>query len=250
MLGRLESGQMHPLSASAISGSIEAWGQVADDPAWAGTADLRDRLYEQVRRWYQLLLLRQDPTTLVRPYAKLSSPHGIRRALRLYRPQILIGFAALALIVIFFVVRDRFGSGWIPSLIGAIGVGGVALTGLFARAKNTAERLATRMKQDAYTDLVAVAVASVPDYPGAADRSRRSRDREQDRDGGAAAGTDHRDRTAVRRVLSRRAQRPSWASRKASRSTRAPSLELVVVALVELVVSASGLDAAYASRTS
>ena len=38
MLGRLESGQMHPLSASAISGSIEAWGQVADDPTWAGTA--------------------------------------------------------------------------------------------------------------------------------------------------------------------------------------------------------------------
>ena len=27
------------------------------------------------------------------------------------------------------------------------------------------------MKQDAYTDLVAVAVASVPDYPGATDRS-------------------------------------------------------------------------------
>ena len=171
MLGRLESGQMHPLSASAISGSIEAWGQVADDSTWAAAPDLRDRLYEQVRRWYQLLLLRQDPTTLVKPYAKLSSPHGFRRALRLYRPQILIGFGALALIVIFFVVRDRFGTGWIPSLIGAIGVGGVALTGIFARAKNTAERLATRMKQDAYTDLVAVAVASVPDYPGATDRS-------------------------------------------------------------------------------
>jgi hypothetical protein len=171
MLGRLESGQMHPLSASAISGSVEAWGQVAEDPAWAGAPDLRERLYEQVRRWYQLLLLRQDPTTLVKPYAKLSSPHGIRRALRLYRPQILIGFGGLALIVAFFVVRDRFGSGWIPSLFGAIGVGGVALTGVLARARNTAERLATRMKQDAYTDLVAVAVASVPDYPGATDRS-------------------------------------------------------------------------------
>jgi hypothetical protein len=171
MLGRLESGQMHALSAPAISGSIEAWGKVADDPAWAAAPDLREQLYEQVRRWYQLLLLRQDPTTLVRPYAKLSSPHGMRRALRLYRPQILIGFGALALFVAFFVVRDRFGSGWIPSLFGAIGVGGVALTGVLARAKNTAERLATRMRQDAYTDLVAVAVASVPPYPGATDRT-------------------------------------------------------------------------------
>jgi hypothetical protein len=71
------------------------------------------------------------------------------------------------------VVRDRFGSGWIPSLFGAIGVGGVALSGVFARAKNTAERLATRMRQDAYTDLVAVAVASVPDYPGTHDRGGR-----------------------------------------------------------------------------
>jgi hypothetical protein len=174
MLGRLESGQMHPLSAAAISGSIEAWGKVADDPVWASAPDLRDDLYEQVRRWYQLLLLRQDPTTLVKPYAKLSSPHGFRRALRLYRPQFLMGFAAIALIALFFVVRDRFGGGWIPSLVGFLGVSGVALTGVLARAKNTAERLATRLRQDAYTDLVAVAVASVPAYPGAADGDERA----------------------------------------------------------------------------
>jgi hypothetical protein len=180
MLGRLESGQMHPLSAAAISGSIEAWGKVADDPVWAGAPDLREQLYEQVRRWYQLLLLRQDPTTLVKPYARLSSPHGVRRALRLYRPQILLGFAALALIVAFFVVRDRFGSGWIPSLFGAIGVGGVALTGVLARAKSTAERLATRLRQDAYTDLVAVAIASVPVYPGDAGSPRATVNRVED----------------------------------------------------------------------
>ena len=63
MLGRLGSGQMHPLSASAISGSIEAWGRVADDPAWAGAPDLRERLYEQVRRWYQLLGSRRPALT-------------------------------------------------------------------------------------------------------------------------------------------------------------------------------------------
>jgi hypothetical protein len=174
MLGRLESGQMHPLSASAISGSIEAWGKVADDPVWSSAPTLRDDLYEQVRRWYQLLLLRQDPTTLVKPYARLSSPHGFRRALRLYRPQFLMGFAAVTLIALFFVVRDQFGGGWIPSLVGFLGVSGVALTGVLARAKNTAERLATRLRQDAYTDLVAVAVASVPAYPGADGSSRSS----------------------------------------------------------------------------
>lgn len=177
MLGRLTPGHMHPLSAAAISGSVEAWGRVAEDPTWSSAPDLRERLYEQVRRWYQLLLLGQDPTTLIKPYAKLSSPHGLRRLLRFYRPQILLGFAAAALIVTlvvgFFALKDDVGNDWVPGLfgvLGALGLGGVAITGVLARAKNTAERLATRLRQDAYTDLVAVAVASVPAYPGATDR--------------------------------------------------------------------------------
>ena len=182
MLGRLTPGHMHPLSAAAISGSVEAWGRVAEDPTWSSAPDLRERLYEQVRRWYQLLLLGQDPTTLIKPYAKLSSPHGLRRLLKFYRPQILLGFAAItltaALIAGFFALKDDVGGDWVPSafgILGALGLGGVAVTGILARAKNTAERLATRLRQDAYTDLVAVAVASVPAYPGATDReSERS----------------------------------------------------------------------------
>jgi len=59
-------------------------------------------------------------------------------------------------------------SEWIPSIVGILGVGGAVLTGVLTRAKDTAERLATRMRQDAYTDLVAVALTSVPEYPGTA----------------------------------------------------------------------------------
>ncbi len=171
MLGRLEPGQMHPLSAAAISGSIEAWGRVSEDPVWAAVPDLRPQLYEQVRRWYQLLLLAQDPTTLIKPYAKLSSPHGLRRAARLYRPQILLAFAAIALVFAFIAVKDYVNNDWIPSLFGILGASGVAITGILARAKNTAEKLSTRLRQDAYTDLVAVAVAAVPTYPGSTDRA-------------------------------------------------------------------------------
>jgi hypothetical protein len=169
MLGRLEPGQMHGLSAAAISGSIEAWGRVAEDATWSLAPDLREQLYEQARRWYQLLVLDQDPTTLVKPYAKLSSPHGFSRWLRLYRPQILLGFAAICLIVLFVAIQDRIGGGWIPGFLGFLGIGGVALTGILARAQNTAQRLATRLRQDAYTDLVAVAVTAVPTYPGTAE---------------------------------------------------------------------------------
>ena len=166
MLGRFGSGQMHSLSASAISGSIEAWGRVAADDAWTRVPDLREQLYEQVRRWYQLLVLDQDPTTLVKPYAKLSSPHNFFRFMRLYRLQIIIGIVAIVLITGFFAFRGQATGEWIPSIVGVLGVGGAVLTGVLTRAKNTAERLATRMRQDAYTDLVAVAVTSVPAYPG------------------------------------------------------------------------------------
>lgn len=164
MLGRLKSGQMHALSAAAISGSIEAWGRVADDRTWWRAPDLRDQLYEQVRRWYQLLVLDQDPTTLVKPYAKLNSPHNLFRFMRLYRLQIIIGIAAILLIGAFFAFRGQ-ATGWLPSIFGVLGVGGAVMTGVLTRAQSTAQRLATRMRQDAYTDLVAVAVTSVPEHP-------------------------------------------------------------------------------------
>ncbi len=164
MLGRLKAGQMHALSGPAISGSIEAWGKVADDPSWSRAPGLRDALYEQVRRWYQLLVLDQDPTTLVKPYAKLNSPTGFFRFMRLYRLQIIIGIVALLLISAFFAFRGQ-ATGWLPSIFGVIGVGGAVVTTVLTRAQSTAQRLATRMRQDAYTDLVAVAVTSVPEHP-------------------------------------------------------------------------------------
>ncbi len=173
MLGRLEGGQMHGLSAAAISGSIEAWGRVAADPTWAAAPGLRDTLYEQIRRWYQLLVLDQDPTTLVKPYAKLNSPRGFFRFMRLYRLQIILGIAAILLITAFFAFRGQATGEWIPSLVGVLGVGGAVLTGVLTRAQNTATRLATRMRQDAYTDLVAVAVSAVPAYPGSDKNGQR-----------------------------------------------------------------------------
>jgi hypothetical protein len=166
MLGRLPSGQMHALSASAISGSIEAWGHVAEDATWCQAPDLRERLYEQVRLWYQLLILDQDPTTMVKPYAKLSSPHGFLRFMRLYRLQIIMGIIAICLLTTFLRFRDQATHEWFPSLAGVLGFAGAIVTTVMTRAQSTAQKLATRMRQDAYTDLVAVAVTAVPQYPG------------------------------------------------------------------------------------
>src|SRR6266700_6900596 len=66
LLGRL-SAYLHPYTAASIAGSLRVWNQVAKDGQWRRTA-YRD-LFPQLRRWYELLVLRQDPTTLIKPYS-------------------------------------------------------------------------------------------------------------------------------------------------------------------------------------
>jgi hypothetical protein len=46
--------------------------------------------------------------------------------------------------------------------------GAFAVAGLMARGQSAAQRMVTRMRQDAYTDLVAISVAIVPPYPSRA----------------------------------------------------------------------------------
>ena len=165
MLGRLGQEDAHSVTAAAISGSLEAWGAVAENPTWATAPDLRVQLYEQVRRWYQLLVLGQDPTTLIRPYAKLTSLRTIGRAVRLFWPQAVLAVLALGLITAFFAVAGDTASSWLSPLLAMGGFGAFAVAGILARGQSAAQRLVTRIRQDAYTDLVALSVTSVPALP-------------------------------------------------------------------------------------
>jgi hypothetical protein len=168
MLGRLGPDAIHPLSASGIAGSLEAWGDVAADQAWSRDPQMRILLYEQVRQWYQLLVLGQDPTTLIRPYARLTSTRYLVRAARTFWPQALLAVVALALITAFFVVTGFQGTSWVSPVLATGSFGAFAVAGLMARGQSAAQRMVTRMRQDAYTDLVAISVAIVPPYPSRA----------------------------------------------------------------------------------
>lgn len=168
MLGRLGPDTIHPLSAAGISGSLEAWGDVAADETWARDPQMRALLYEQVRQWYQLLILGQDPTTLIRPYARLTSTRYLTRAARTFWPQAVIAVIALGLVAAFFVVADLDGTSWVSPVLATGSFGAFAVAGLLARGQSAAQRLVTRMRQDAYTDLVAISVAIVPPYPSRA----------------------------------------------------------------------------------
>lgn len=165
MLGRLGPDTVHPLAAAGISGSLEAWGDVAADEAWSRDPRMRATLYEQVRQWYQLLMLGQDPTTLIRPYARLTTWRYLFRAARTFLPQTVLAVVALGLVAGFFVVTDLDGSTWLSPVLATGSFGAFAVAGLLAKGQSAAQRLVTRMKQDAYTDLVAISVAIVPPYP-------------------------------------------------------------------------------------
>ena len=177
MLGRLDPDERDPLTAAALSGSLEAWGAVVADPTWVRSNELPTALYEQVRRWYQLLVFDQDPSTLIRPYARLARRRDLGRLLRAFWPQLLLVLVALGLVAAFLGVVGDSAPGWASSLLATGGLGAFVVAGVLARGQSAAQRLVTRLRQDAYTDLIAIDVSVVPPYPGGDERNtlRRAR---------------------------------------------------------------------------
>jgi hypothetical protein len=178
LVGRIGA-YVNPLTPSAIAGSIEAWGAVAADPRWRQVPDSRSRLYEQLRRWYELLILSRDPTTYVRPYAVLRGWRTTRHAFRALWPQLvtaLLSAAALGVLVWFLTTSHGYAA--LNVVLGLVGGLGLTAATLVAKAKSASQRLLARLRQDAYSDLVALQMASIPDYPGedAENTARRTRD--------------------------------------------------------------------------
>ncbi len=126
-----------------------------------------------MRRWYQLVILGQDPTTLIRPYAKLTGLRGIGRAARLFWPQLVLFVTAFGLATAYFIVVGGSAPDWVSSLLATSGFGVFVAAGVLARGQSAAQRLLTRLRQDAYTDLVAVSLTAVPERPPAPGRSMR-----------------------------------------------------------------------------
>jgi hypothetical protein len=124
-------------------------------------------LYSQIRRWYELIILRQDPTTLIGPEAFIRSPRALARAFRIFWPELLATVAGLAaLITLVFLVSVGGVEAWAKILSGVLAVAGLSLAGLTGTLKISAQALLKRLRQDTYTDLVAIAVQTAPPPPG------------------------------------------------------------------------------------
>lgn len=170
MTGRLAA-YMGDYTASAIAGSVEVWKEVARTPDWLGDVQQADQaLYSQIRRWYELIVLGQDPTTLIGPAAIMKNYRTVSRAFRLFWPQLLAAVIGLGfLVVLLLLVSADVGTSWEKTLSGILAAVGLSLAGLTGTLKNSAQALLKRLRQDAYTDLVAIAVQTAPPPPRKSD---------------------------------------------------------------------------------
>ncbi len=160
LAGRL-GGYMNEYTAPGIAGSIDVWKAVAADKTWRqGAAD--PALYNQIRRWYELVILGQDPTTLIKPTDILLDYGTIRRTLRWFLPELLIlllGLAALGGLIFFLSVG---GSTSLKTALASLATVGITSAGVAGKLKNSEQAMLKRSRQDAYTDLVAYAVQTAP----------------------------------------------------------------------------------------
>lgn len=170
LIGRL-SAYLDEYTGPAIAGSVEVWKDVARTPAWLGNRrDTAKALYKQIRRWFELLVLRQDPTTLVPPAAVTKDYRALRRALRPFVPQLIgVAIGVGFLIALLILVSLGAGTAWLKTVSGIVGVGGISLAGFTGALKNSATAMLKRWRQDSYTDLVAVAVLTAPPAPKKSD---------------------------------------------------------------------------------
>ena len=166
LTGRLAA-YMPEYTAPAIAGSLEVWKAVVSTPTWLGHPARADvALYNQVRRWYELVVLGQDPTTLIGPAAVIRNYRTLTRAVKLFWPQLLATIvSAASLVALLYLVNTSGHYAWAKALTGIVAAIGLSVAGLTGTLKNSAQALSKRLRQDAYTDLVAVAVQTAPPPP-------------------------------------------------------------------------------------
>jgi len=164
LAGRL-SGYYSPYSPPALAGTLRLWQSVASDQEWRKGA--RDHLYRQLRRWYELLVLGQDPSTLIPPYALLKDWRASFHALRALWVQVVTAAISLGLVIaLITLILNGSADAILKAIFGVVGIVGLSAATVQAGIKTTAQGLLSRLRQDAYTDLVASAVADAPAKPG------------------------------------------------------------------------------------
>jgi hypothetical protein len=164
LIGRL-SAYLNTYTGSAMVGSIEIWKDFAhrDTMSADESAQACEALRNQIRRWYELVVLAQDPTTLIRPFDVIGSYRTLAQAIKQFAPQVVatvIGLGALVVVLIMLSVGEH------SDLVQTIGVvlaaAGVSIGGVTGALKNSAQSILVRLRQDTYTELVTEGITVQP----------------------------------------------------------------------------------------
>jgi hypothetical protein len=176
LTGRL-SAYFNQYTSPTVDASLKVWQAVADDLEWRnGTTETENErfttttelgLYMQIRRWYELIVIGQDPTTLVQPYTILRNFRMTIKAVRAFGLQavlVLLSFGGV--VALAYLSTNHKTSAWINAAIALVSGTGLTVAGAQAKLKNTAQALLDRISADTYTELIAADLVVVPPRPG------------------------------------------------------------------------------------
>jgi|GEM_PF-2524659 len=175
LMGRLSS-YFNQFTPPAVAGSVKTWEAVAADGSWRNAAGAENKLILQLRRWYELLVIGQDPTTLVPPFSIFRSFKASRKVFRAFIQE--IGLLLLSLIAVGFLAylsTTHKTSAFENSLITIASGVGITIAGLQARIKNATQSLLSRIKDDAQTELIAASIVEIPPTPDLSEAKRRAK---------------------------------------------------------------------------
>lgn len=164
LVGRL-SAYLGVYTGPAIVGSIEIWKEFAEQDGLDGQRSYSAQvvLGQQIRRWYELVVLGQDPTTLIRPFTVIGDFRTLRQAIRQFWPQVALTVAGLGFVATFLVLLSvGAGSDLLKTLGALLGVVGLSAGAFTGALKNSAQSLLARLRQDTYTELVTEGVTCRP----------------------------------------------------------------------------------------
>jgi hypothetical protein len=152
--GRL-SAYFHPNTAAAIAGSVKVWESVAASPGWRLEAHPA-AMYQQMRRWHELVMTGLDPMIFVRPYERLRNFSLITLAVRFFWPQLILTIVgAIALVTLVIFLGSGTGSAVVNTVLGILAAAGISTAGLSAG----------RFRQNVNTDMAALAITTAPPPP-------------------------------------------------------------------------------------
>jgi hypothetical protein len=130
---------------------------------------------KQLRRWYELLVIGQDPSTLVKPSSIFHHFKMTFKALQAFIPQaVLVVISFGGVIALSFLSTYGKTSAWTNTLIGLVSATGITIAGAQAKLKNSAQALLSRISDDTYTELIAADLVEIPPMPGVSPAKMRS----------------------------------------------------------------------------